>query len=162
MSRNNGREKNRKPRRQNLKLLRQTPNGVLFPDLCENPWVMRLGGRETSHSTAALNTVELCAGAGGQALGFEKAGIDHTCLVEIDKYACQTLRLNRPAWNVQEQDLNQFNGTPFKGVEIISGGLPCPPFSIVELVQPSLMARHKECHWRESKALGLPPASAAG
>ena len=74
--------------------------------------------------------MELCAGAGGQALGYEQAGIDHVALVENDKHACATLRLNRPTWNVLEQDLNTLSGKNFKGVDIISGGLPCPPFSV--------------------------------
>jgi DNA (cytosine-5)-methyltransferase 1 len=72
----------------------------------------------------------LCAGGGGQALGYEQAGIDHVALVELDKHACATLRLNRPEWRVIEEDLNKFSGAAFKGVDIISGGLPCPPFSI--------------------------------
>ena len=38
--------------------------------------------------------------------------------------------LNRPQWNVIEHDLNTFDGAAFKGIDIISGGLPCPPFSI--------------------------------
>ena len=77
-----------------------------------------------------LRTLELCAGAGGQALGLEQAGIEHAGLIEIDSHACATLRLNRPQWNVAEQDLNSFTGaSQFKGVDIVSGGLPCPPFS---------------------------------
>jgi DNA (cytosine-5)-methyltransferase 1 len=51
-------------------------------------------------------------------------------LVELDKHACSTLRLNRPHWNVIQEDLNAFDGASFEGVDIISGGLPCPPFSI--------------------------------
>ncbi|MGO4883205.1 MAG: DNA cytosine methyltransferase [Bryobacteraceae bacterium] len=77
-----------------------------------------------------MTTVELCAGAGGQALGMEQAGIDHVALVEINRDACNTLRLNRPAWNVIEQDLSYLDGTLFRGVDIVSGGLPCPPFSV--------------------------------
>ncbi len=77
-----------------------------------------------------LSTLELCAGAGGQALGLERAGIEHAGLIEIDSHACATLRLNRPKWNVIEQDLNSFTGvSAFEGVDIVSGGLPCPPFS---------------------------------
>lgn len=74
--------------------------------------------------------LELCAGAGGQALGFEQAGIDHVALVEKDTFACQTLRLNRPDWNAICQDLNTFDCSPYKGVDIVSGGIPCPPFSV--------------------------------
>lgn len=77
-----------------------------------------------------LTTLELCAGAGGQALGYEQAGFEHTGLVEIDRHACATLRLNRPDWNVIEGDLTKFDGADYKGVDLISGGLPCPPFSV--------------------------------
>ncbi len=77
-----------------------------------------------------LTVLELCAGAGGQALGYDQAGFEHAGLVEIDKHACATLRLNRPRWNVQECDLNEFDGSPFKGIDLITGGLPCPPFSV--------------------------------
>lgn len=74
--------------------------------------------------------MELCAGAGGEALGLEQAGIEHAGLIEIDKHACETLRLNRPEWKVLEQDLFKFtHASAFKGVDIVSGGLPCPPFS---------------------------------
>lgn len=77
-----------------------------------------------------LTTLELCAGAGGQALGLEQAGIDHAGLIEIDHYACTTLRYNRPRWNVMEQDLTTLtDASAFEGVDIVSGGLPCPPFS---------------------------------
>lgn len=74
-------------------------------------------------------SVELCAGAGGQALGLEAAGFGHQALVEIDPHACATLRLNRPKWNVVEGDMALFDGAPFKGVDLLAGGLPCPPFS---------------------------------
>jgi DNA (cytosine-5)-methyltransferase 1 len=77
-----------------------------------------------------LTTLELCAGAGGQALGLEQAGIDHAGLIEIDTHACATLRLNRPQWNVMERNLTTFtDASAFKDVDIVSGGLPCPPFS---------------------------------
>lgn len=75
-------------------------------------------------------SVEVCAGAGGQALGLELAGFGHTALVEIERDFCATLRLNRPSWNVLEQDLNSFDGRPYKGVDLLAGGLPCPPFSV--------------------------------
>jgi DNA (cytosine-5)-methyltransferase 1 len=108
---------------------RENPNGVLFPEATENPWATVSGGRPRPLSASGLTTLELCAGAGGQALGLEQAGIGHACLVELNPHACATLRLNRPDWTVHEGDLNRFDGAPFQGVEIISGGLPCPPFS---------------------------------
>jgi len=77
-----------------------------------------------------LTTLELCAGAGGQALGLEQVGIEHVALVEWDHHACHTLRLNRPRWNVIHADIRKFDATPYHGVDIVSGGLPCPPFSI--------------------------------
>jgi DNA (cytosine-5)-methyltransferase 1 len=79
-----------------------------------------------------LTSVELCAGAGGQALGLESAGFRHEALVEIDQWSRATLRLNRPAWNVLEgpqADLTQFDGRPFAGADLVAGGVPCPPFS---------------------------------
>jgi len=77
-----------------------------------------------------ITTLELCAGAGGQALGLEQAGIEHAALVEIDRHACTTLRCNRPKWNVIQQDIRNFDPTPYKGVDLVSGGLPCPPCSV--------------------------------
>jgi DNA (cytosine-5)-methyltransferase 1 len=78
----------------------------------------------------SLTTLELCAGAGGQALGLEQAGIQHVALVELDRHACATLRLNRPQWKVIEADIREFDAIPYRGVDIVSGGLPCPPFSV--------------------------------
>lgn len=75
-------------------------------------------------------SIEICAGAGGQALGLELAGFEHLALVEIDKKACDTLLLNRPEWNVLNTDVKEFNGYQFSGVDLLSGGVPCPPFSI--------------------------------
>lgn len=77
-----------------------------------------------------LRSLELCAGAGGQALGLERAGFQHVALLEIDHHACKTLRQNRPNWNVIEGDLKTFDASPFKGVDLVAAGLPCPPFSV--------------------------------
>jgi len=77
-----------------------------------------------------MNAIELCAGAGGQALGLEMAGINHTALIEIDKDACNTLRSNRPQWNIFQEDLKSIDAKQFKNVDIICGGVPCQPFSI--------------------------------
>ena len=106
---------------------------LLFPELSENPWpagTARTSDPLRTRTLGRLTTLELCAGAGGQALGFEQAGIDHAGLLEVDHHACTTLRLNRPERNVLEGDMRAFDGASFKGVDIISGGLPCPPFSI--------------------------------
>jgi DNA (cytosine-5)-methyltransferase 1 len=76
-----------------------------------------------------LNSIEICAGAGGQALGLEQAGFAHASLVEIEAPACQTLRFNRPHWNVVEGDLHHYSAEKWKGIELLAGGVPCPPFS---------------------------------
>ena len=76
-----------------------------------------------------MNSLELCAGAGGQAQGLERSGFAHEALVEIDAAACSTLRLNRPQWKVIEADLGQFDASPYQGVDLVAGGVPCPPFS---------------------------------
>lgn len=77
-----------------------------------------------------LSVLELCAGAGGQSLGLEGAGFDLAAAVEIDAAACATLRLNRPSWDVREADLREFDAREFRGVDVVAGGVPCPPFSI--------------------------------
>lgn len=76
-----------------------------------------------------LTSVEICTGAGGQALGLENAGFRHQAVVELDKHACETLRTNRPEWKVFEEDLLDWDPTPYKGVDLLAGGVPCPPFS---------------------------------
>lgn len=84
---------------------------------------------KTENAGKYLTSVEICAGAGGQALGLELAGFGHSALVEVDQHACQTLRTNRPKWNVQECDVRTFEGRNYKGVDLLAGGVPCPPFS---------------------------------
>lgn len=73
--------------------------------------------------------VEICAGAGGQALGLELAGFEHLALVEIEWKYCETLLANRPDWNVVNCDVKEFTGKNYKGVDLFAGGVPCPPFS---------------------------------
>ncbi len=78
-----------------------------------------------------LSAVEICAGAGGQALGLEQAGFSHEAAAEIDVDACETLRRNRGAqWKVVEGDVRELDGRQFAGVDLVAGGVPCPPFSI--------------------------------
>lgn len=77
-----------------------------------------------------LTCVEICAGAGGQALGLAMAGFVHVALIEYEKEYCEILRQNRPEWNVICQDVCNFDGTEYAGVDLLAGGVPCPPFSI--------------------------------
>jgi DNA (cytosine-5)-methyltransferase 1 len=77
-----------------------------------------------------MNSIEFCAGAGGQALGLEQAGFRHSALVEIEPDYAATLRLNRPNWDVRCADMNGFDGRLFEGIDMFAGGLPCPPFSM--------------------------------
>jgi DNA (cytosine-5)-methyltransferase 1 len=81
----------------------------------------------------ALTSLELCAGAGGQALGLEQAGFKHLGVIEIDPHACETLRHNRPEWPVIEADITdgkRVSGYDYDGVDLIAAGVPCPPFSV--------------------------------
>ena len=87
--------------------------------------------RKTFRYTEVVPTVfEICAGAGGQAIGLEAAGFECVAAVELDRHACETLRLNRPEWNVIEADVRTVEGSPYRGVDLLAGGVPCPPFSI--------------------------------
>ena len=77
-----------------------------------------------------FSVIELFAGAGGLAIGLEEAGIKCVALNEIDKYACQTLRKNRPNWNVLEGDIKEFGFSDFYNkVDVVTGGFPCQAFS---------------------------------
>jgi DNA (cytosine-5)-methyltransferase 1 len=78
---------------------------------------------------AEVTCLEICAGAGGQAIGLEQGGFEPQALVEIDGACCNTLRFNRPQWNVIEGDLRDFECKSFKGIDLLAGGVPCPPFS---------------------------------
>lgn len=76
-----------------------------------------------------FNSVELFAGAGGLAIGLEKAGFNTIGLNEINKDACKTLKKNRPNWNVIEGDITNIRFSPYKGIDFLSGGFPCQAFS---------------------------------
>jgi DNA (cytosine-5)-methyltransferase 1 len=76
------------------------------------------------------SVLELFAGAGGLALGLETAGLKCVALNEIDKWACSTLRVNRPSWNILEGDIQNFNFSEFLNkIDVITGGFPCQAFS---------------------------------
>lgn len=77
-----------------------------------------------------LTCVEICAGAGGQALGLAMAGFVHIALVEYEAAYCKVLQENRPEWNILCTDLHDFDGRPYQGVDLLAGGVPCPPFSV--------------------------------
>jgi DNA (cytosine-5)-methyltransferase 1 len=76
------------------------------------------------------NSIELFAGAGGLALGFEQAGVNCLALNEFDHWACETLRMNRPDWTVIEDDVRNLSFRDLEGrVDIVTGGFPCQAFS---------------------------------
>lgn len=75
-------------------------------------------------------SIELFAGAGGLALGLERAGFEALLLNEIDKFACETLKKNRPAWNVVQGDIKNIDFTAYQHkIDFLSGGFPCQAFS---------------------------------
>lgn len=94
--------------------------------MLESKWDLEKLTRPIRQFTSA----ELFAGGGGLALGMEKAGFKHLLLNEFDHNACQTLRLNRPDWNVIEGDIHDIDFTPYRDkIDFLSGGFPCQAFS---------------------------------
>jgi DNA (cytosine-5)-methyltransferase 1 len=82
---------------------------------------------------AGYRVVEICAGAGGQALGLELAGFEHELAVELDENACATLHLNRPHWKVAQGDVasdSVWRPANYQGIDLLAGGVPCPPFTV--------------------------------
>ena len=78
-----------------------------------------------------MNCIEICAGAGGQALGLSMAGFEHVALVEYEKDYCAVLKNNRKDWNVICADVKDFSGKQyFDKIDLFAGGVPCPPFSV--------------------------------
>jgi DNA (cytosine-5)-methyltransferase 1 len=81
--------------------------------------------------TRARPTVlELCAGGGGQTIGLESAGFECVGAAEIEPIACETLKGNRPALRVLNEDIRYLNGGDFQGTDVVTAGVPCPPFSV--------------------------------
>ena len=113
----------------------QGKEGLYMEDLTEIPSVrsmLETRWEEEAHATPLrdFTSVELFAGAGGLALGMHLAGFKHVLLNEMDEMACQTLRRNRPEWNVLEGDVHKVDFTPLRDkVDFLSGGFPCQAFS---------------------------------
>ncbi|MFF5675778.1 DNA cytosine methyltransferase [Streptomyces hygroscopicus] len=92
-----------------------------------------------TRAESKFTSVEICAGAGGQAVGLHKAGFRHLALIEIDEHACATLESNvagNPEWGgckVLKRDLKEFEvdelGLEPGELDLLAGGVPCPPFS---------------------------------
>ncbi len=98
------------------------PFNAMATNLWEKEWSVK--------PNRQYNSIELFAGAGGLAIGMEKAGFHHVLLNEIDKYACQTLRYNRPNWNVVENDVHNVSFKEYRGkIDLLTGGFPCQAFS---------------------------------
>jgi DNA (cytosine-5)-methyltransferase 1 len=79
-----------------------------------------------------FTSLEICAGAGGQALGLERAGFDPVLLLDSKMECCETLLANRPDWNVVRADLREFDAEDYPeafDVDLLSGGVPCSPYS---------------------------------
>ncbi|GAA3424492.1 DNA (cytosine-5-)-methyltransferase [Streptosporangium nondiastaticum] len=100
-------------------------------------------GTSASESEDVFKVVEICAGAGGQTLGLERAGFRHSLAIELDEHAARTLRHN--LIKVLKYDEKEADDTvkvgdvadpalwdpeEYRGVDLLAGGVPCPPFSI--------------------------------
>mgnify|MGYP000844313469 FL=1 len=93
--------------------------------------------KKKANSEVQLKVIELFAGAGGLALGIEKAGFNTIGLIEIDKNACDTLKLNRPNWNIINENIATISSKDLESLfsikkgelELLSGGAPCQAFS---------------------------------
>jgi DNA (cytosine-5)-methyltransferase 1 len=77
-----------------------------------------------------MRSIELFAGCGGLAKGLELAGFKHSALLEINHQACESLRANYNPSIVHEVDVKKVDFRVFEGIDVISGGPPCQPFSL--------------------------------
>lgn len=79
----------------------------------------------------SLTSIEICAGAGGQALGLEQAGYEHKLLVEYWQPACDILRANQPDWRIEQKDVREVDFSEFGDgdIDLVAGGVPCTPAS---------------------------------
>lgn len=84
-----------------------------------------------SRDKKPFSVLEICAGGGGQACGLESAGFSLAAALELDAHACNTLRHNRPEWDVRTVSIIDYDCSEFeKKLDLLAGGVPCPPFSI--------------------------------
>ena len=84
-----------------------------------------------NQTSTELTAIEICAGAGGQALGLALAGFTHVALIEYEIEYCNVLKTNRPDWNVVCDDIHNFSGKQYYNkIDLLAGGVPCPPFSV--------------------------------
>ncbi len=107
---------------------------VLSGEMARVPLYARPRKRNRKLATYAprrLTAVELCAGAGGMLLGMHASGFDHLAAVEMNPKAAATLRRNMPSLNIIEADIRDVDFTHFRGVDVVVGGLPCQPYSIL-------------------------------
>lgn len=113
----------------NYRVYRKSEVESLFADFLNNEIVTETTDNYVKPN-ADYHVLELFAGAGGLALGLEKSGMKCVALNEIDKFACQTLRENRPNWNVLEGDVKEFDFSGYYNkVDVVTGGFPCQAFS---------------------------------
>ncbi|EKE06148.1 MAG: hypothetical protein ACD_19C00079G0053 [uncultured bacterium] len=83
-----------------------------------------------SVNKSKYSTIELFTGAGGTALGLENAGLNHILNVEYDKDAINTLKINRPNWNLIGDDITKVDFKKYKTkIDVVEGGFPCQSFS---------------------------------
>jgi DNA (cytosine-5)-methyltransferase 1 len=112
----------------NYRVYRKTDVDTLFGDFLDVDIQETVSNYVEPHNDYSV--LELFAGAGGLAVGMEKAGLKCVALNEIDKWACQTLRNNRPNWNVLEGDIKSFDFSEYHNkVDVVTGGFPCQAFS---------------------------------
>lgn len=117
-----------------LKAKRHAQNNYRYYELAQleafSPAETSAHGLSNKKPLRPYRNIELFAGAGGMALGMERAGIEHLLLNDFDRYAADTLRLNRPDWHVIHGDVAEIDFTQYRGaVDLLTGGFPCQAFS---------------------------------
>ena len=112
----------------NYRVYKKSEVETLFADFLDNDIQDQVSNYVEPENE--YRVLELFAGAGGLAVGMEKAGLKCVALNEIDKHACETLRKNRPNWNVLEGDIKNFDFSEYYNkVDVVTGGFPCQAFS---------------------------------